>query len=184
MIKMHVDSIQLDAGSLQPILVLCDDSRMRALPIWIGSAEATAITRMLMNVESSRPRTHNLLYNTISNLGFTVSAIEINEISEDTFYASIKLSKGTESPVTIDARPSDAVALALIADAPIFVAPHVMAESTYPVDAERDQAEAEAFKDFLEKVKPSDFVKLGAVSAPETAAEKPAESADDERDAA
>jgi len=166
MIQMRVDSVQLDPRNMQPILVLCDDAKMRALPIWIGSAEANAIARSLMNVESPRPKTHHLLSNTIKELGFTVKHVEINELSDDTFFATIMLNKkGDDAVVTLDARPSDAVALALIADVPIFVAPSVVVESSYPVDAERDQAEAAAFKDFLEDITVSDFVRHATAPA-------------------
>jgi bifunctional DNase/RNase len=166
MIQMRVDSIQLDPRNMQPILVLCDDAKMRALPIWIGSAEANAIARSLMNVESPRPKTHHLLSKTIKELGFTVKHVEINELTDDTFFASILLNKkGEDGVVTLDARPSDAVALALISDVPIFVAPSVVAESSYPVDAERDEAEAAAFKDFLEDLTVSDFIRHASLPA-------------------
>jgi hypothetical protein len=163
MIKMRVDSIQLDPRSLQPILVLCDEAKSRALPIWIGSAEANAIARVLMNVESPRPKTHQLLLTAITQLGCVAKQIEINELEDDTFFATIRLARNANdeagSWVALDARPSDAVALALLADVPILVAPSVMLESTYPVDSERDEAEAEAFKKFVNDITASDFTR-------------------------
>jgi hypothetical protein len=195
MIEMRVDSIQLDPRNMQPILVLCDAAKMRALPIWIGSAEANAIARVLLNVESSRPKTHQLLANTITALGCTVKRIEINELEEDTFYATIKLrgrmqSAPTDSRVgdepdeiALDARPSDAIAIALIADVPIFVAPAVVLESTYPVDAERDEAEATEFKNFLEQITASDFARHAGVRSDDKVDECSPIDADD-RDAA
>jgi bifunctional DNase/RNase len=172
MIEMRVDSIQLDPRNNQPILVLCDQEKMRALPIWIGSAEANAIARTLLNAESTRPKTHELLLNTVVALGYQVKQIEINELEDDTFFSTIRLIKITEGQVeekAMDSRPSDAVALALIADVPIFVAPAVVLESTYPVDEERDEAEASAFKDFLKRITASDFTRHAGVRSDETA---------------
>jgi bifunctional DNase/RNase len=166
MIEMRVDSIQLDPRNMQPILVLCDEAKMRALPIWIGTAEANAIARNLLEVEVTRPKTHNLLANTISTLGFKVKRIEINDLEAETFYATIRLERNAENSteeIGLDARPSDAVAVALIAEAPIFVSPSIVLESSYPVDAERDEAEASAFKDFVEKITASDFSRHAAV---------------------
>ncbi|HEY9775928.1 MAG TPA: bifunctional nuclease family protein [Planktothrix sp.] len=168
---MRVDSIQLDPRSLQPIMVLCDDAKMRALPIWIGSAEANAIARILMSVESPRPKTHQLMMTMVSKLGATIKQIEINELEDDTFFATIQLERtganGEKETLSLDARPSDAVALALIADVAIYVAPAVVMESTYPVDSERDEAEAEEFKKFLNNITATDFTKHAALPAEE-----------------
>jgi bifunctional DNase/RNase len=166
MIEMRVDSIQLDPRSMQPILVLCDEAKVRALPIWIGTAEANAIARTLMDVPSTRPKTHQLLAATIKGLGYKLKQVEINELEDDTFYATVKLvsvSQNLPAEMSLDARPSDAIALALIEEAPIFVAPSVVLESTYPVDAERDEAEANEFKNFIEKITASDFSKHASV---------------------
>jgi bifunctional DNase/RNase len=186
MIEMRVDSIQLDPRNMQPILVLCDEAKMRALPIWIGSAEANAIARVLLSVESPRPKTHHLLSNTIKALGSKVDRIEINELEDDTFYATVMLKRqsgdATEE-TALDARPSDAVALALIENVPILVAPSVVLESTYPVDAERDEAEANEFKSFLQKISASDFAKHAGVRSEDRVAEPSPVDADD-RDAA
>jgi bifunctional DNase/RNase len=171
MIEMRVDSIQLDPRNMQPILVLCDQAKVRALPIWIGSAEANAIGRTLLDVESSRPKTHELLLNTISLLGYKVKHVEINDLNEDTFYSTIRLMRTVDGQLeekALDSRPSDAVALALIAEVPIFVSPAVVLESTYPVDEERDEAEASAFKDFVKKITASDFNRHAAVRSDDT----------------
>lgn len=167
MIEMSVDSIQLDPRNMQPILMLCDEAKMRALPIWIGSAEANSIGRELLGSESSRPKTHHLLATTVKALGCTVKRVEINELQDDTFYSTIRLERitnGQTEDIALDARPSDAVALALICKVPIFVSPAVVLESSYPVDAERDEAEASAFKDFVEKITASDFNRHSAGS--------------------
>jgi uncharacterized protein len=149
--------IALDTRTGTPIVVLNDQENRRALPIWIGTAEASAIIRQLENIKSARPMTHDLLYNVIETTGYTIKKIEINDINSDTYYASIVLlhSDGTEH--TIDSRPSDAIALALKAGIPIFATANVVAEGTISTDQERDEAEAQEFKDFLTNLKASDF---------------------------
>jgi bifunctional DNase/RNase len=184
MIEMRVDSIQLDPRNNSPILVLVDQEKLRALPIWIGSAEAHAIARTLLNAESTRPKTHDLLWNTVTTLGFAVKRVEINELQEDTFFATIRLIKivdGQAEEKALDARPSDAIALSLIADVPIFVSPAVMLESTYPVDEEREEAETSAFKDFVKKITASDFSRHAAVRADELQSEPLPTAAPDDR---
>lgn len=171
MIEMIVDSIQLDPRNMQPIMMLCDEAKMRALPIWIGSAEANSIGRELMGAESSRPKTHHLLVTAVKSLGFSVKQVEINELQDDTFYSTIRLERTTNGQleeIALDARPSDAVALALICKVRIFVSPSVILESSYPVDAERDEAEASEFKNFLEKITASDFNRHAAVRSDDT----------------
>ena len=163
MIEMHVAGIALDARNGHPIVVLNDPSKRRALPIWIGMFEANAITRALDNYKPERPMTHDLLLAAITQLGFRVKHIEINELSANTYFATIVLqvndptNKVSDITKPIDARPSDAIALALRAKAPIFVSPQVVAEGTIPADFERDEAEAEEFKAFIENLKASDF---------------------------
>lgn len=166
MIEMFVAGIALDARSGQPIVVLNDQTKRRALPIWIGMAEASAISRALDNYKPERPMTHDLLLNVITSLGYKVKQVEINELSSNTYFATIQLqlnepgTPGTESIETIkpiDSRPSDAIALALRAKAPIFVSAQVVADGTIPADFEKDEAEAQEFKKFIEGLKASDF---------------------------
>jgi len=157
MIELYVMGIALDTRTGTPIVVLNDNENRRALPIWIGTAEASAIIRQLEDIKSARPMTHDLLFNTITNTGYTVTKIEINDINSDTYYASIFLSHKDGGEQVIDSRPSDAIALALKAKAPIFATATVVAEGTITTDHERDEEEAEQFRDFLKEVKASDF---------------------------
>ncbi len=158
MILMHVMGIALDTRTGTPIVVLNDDENRRALPIWIGTAEASAIIRQLENIKSSRPMTHDLMFNMLETLGYTVQKIEINDLSSDTYFASIHLKKGANGKEqTIDARPSDAIALALKAAAPIYVTSNVIADGTISTNQERDEEEAQEFRAFLENIKASDF---------------------------
>lgn len=165
MIEMTVAGIALDARTGHPIVVLNDSSKRRALPIWIGMFEANAITRALENFKPERPMTHDLLLSSIQQLGYRVKHIEINELSSNTYFATIVLqindpANKIDTVKPIDARPSDAIALALRAKAPIFVAPQVVAEGTIPADFEKDEEEAEEFKKFVDGLKASDFKKF------------------------
>jgi bifunctional DNase/RNase len=156
-IELYVMGIALDTRTGTPIVVLNDQENRRALPIWIGTAEASAIIRQLENIKSARPMTHDLLFNVIETAGYTVKKIEINDINSDTYYASIYLVHEDGTEHTIDSRPSDAIALALKVGTPIFATANVVAEGTISTDHERDEAEAQEFKDFLSNLKASDF---------------------------
>lgn len=162
MIEMFVAGIALDARNGHPIVVLNDSTKRRALPIWIGMAEANAITRALEHVKPERPMTHDLLLNLITQLGYKVEKVEINELASNTYFATIVLrlndpTHTVDSVKPIDSRPSDAIALALRAKAPIFVSAQVIADGTIPADMEKDEQEAEEFKKFIDGLKASDF---------------------------
>lgn len=156
----------MDARNGHPIVVLNDPLKRRALPIWIGMFEANAITRALDNYKPERPMTHDLLLSTIEQTGYKVKHIEINELASSTYFATIVLQNGVAEK-SIDARPSDAIALALRAKAPIFVAPQVVAEGTISADFEKDEEEAEEFKKFIDNLKASDFASLKAEEKPD-----------------
>lgn len=167
MIEMHVAGIALDARNGHPIVVLNDETKRRALPIWIGMAEANAISRALENFKPERPMSHDLLLNVISALGYKVERIEINELSSNTYFATIRLAisdKRLDTTKAIDSRPSDAIALALRAKAPIFVSAQVVADGTIPADSEKDEEEAKEFKKFVDGLKASDFKTSGGSS--------------------
>ena len=162
MIAMFVSEVGLDARTGQPIVLLKDEAGIKALPIWIGVAEANAILRALENVKPPRPMTHDLLLNVIEDLGYTVERVEVNELTSGTFFATITLiltdpKTKLEIKKAVDSRPSDAIALALRAKAPIYVAAQVMAEASISVETEKEQTEDEEFKQFLEGLKASDF---------------------------
>ena len=139
-------------------MVLKDTDERRALLIWVGEPEANAILLGLEKIPTPRPLTHDLFFNTLKTMGAELNQIRINDMKNNTFFAELKLDvEGKE--VLIDARPSDAIALALRAKAPIFVAEEVMANSSIPINQTKEDAESEEFKKFLENVKPSDFQK-------------------------
>ena len=151
--------IALDTRSGSPIVVLHDLDNRRALPIWIGSAEASAIIRKLEKLSVVRPMTHDLVVDIVKKTGYQVEKVEINDVEKDTYYATIYL-VNKDKTLYIDARPSDAIAIAMRADAPIYVTTNVLANGAVSTDSARDEQEAEEFKDFIQNVKPSDFEKL------------------------
>ena len=157
MIKMVVQGLTIDPGTNSPVLVLKNPEGDESLPIWIGLLEATAIASELEKVSFSRPMTHDLLRNTIEILGYSVSKIEVTELKENTFYALVHL-MGPGGDLTMDSRPSDAIALALRAQAPIFVAQKVLERSGVSGAGESEDAE-EQWKDMLERMSPEDFGK-------------------------
>lgn len=159
MIKMNVMGIAIDTRTGSPIVVLKDDENRRALPIWIGSAEASAIIRKIENIPVTRPMTHDLICTIIEDMGYEVDKIEIHDVEKETYFASIFLTNGEDEKV-IDARPSDAIAVAIRTKADIFVTSNVVAEGTISTDKEKDERETQEFKDFIKDIKPSDFQKL------------------------
>ncbi|DAA96533.1 TPA: hypothetical protein CPT80_04325 [Candidatus Gastranaerophilales bacterium HUM_9] len=159
MIEMKVMGIALDTRSGSPIVVLHDLENKKALPIWIGSAEASAIIRKIEKLAVARPMTHDLVVDVVDKTGYTVDRVEINDVEEETYFATIFLMKDDEV-IEIDSRPSDAIAIAMRAEAPIYVTENVLMDGAVSTDSARDEEEAEEFKDFIQSVKPSDFEKL------------------------
>jgi len=125
LVPMSIKGLMLDPVSNSPIVVLKDQEEKFFLPIWVGIFEANAIALQLENVTTPRPMTHDLLRNMIAELDARVIRIVINDLRDSTFFAQIKLITG-ERTLELDARPSDAIALALRTEAPIFVAQEVL----------------------------------------------------------
>lgn len=161
MIEMKVMGIALDVRTNSPIVVLHDLDNRKALPIWIGSAEASAIIRCIEGLVVTRPMTHDLIMNIVEKTGHKLEKIEINDVEKETYYATLFLvNEQTGETIEIDARPSDAIAIAMRANAPIYVTANVLMNGSVSTDAAKDQEEAEEFKDFIQNIKPSDFEKL------------------------
>ena len=161
MIEMRVMGIALDTRSGSPIVVLNDLENRRALPIWIGSAEASSIIRKIENIPSSRPMTHDLFLDFSRATGYEITKIEINDVDEQTYFSTIyMLNNELQKEVEIDARPSDAIAVAIRADVPIFVTENVLAAGVVSTDTQKDEEEAQEFKNFIKDIKPSDFEKM------------------------
>lgn len=160
MIEMQVMGIAIDTKTGSPIVVLNDTEKRRALPIWIGQAEASAIIRQLENIKTPRPMTHDLINSLLELSELTVEKVEINDYTETTYFASIILKDKKGKLIPLDSRPSDAITIALKNKAPVFVSPNVVMEGTISTDEERDEQESEEFKKFVNNIKPSDFKDL------------------------
>ncbi len=161
MIEMKVMGIALDTRTGSPIVVLHDKENRRALPIWIGSAEASSIIRKIENLSVTRPMTHDLIISIIEKVGYKISKVEINDVEKETYFATIFLENEDDSKIIeIDSRPSDAIAIAIRIDAPIYVTANVLSNGSVSTDSTKDAQEAEEFKNFVQSLKPSDFAKL------------------------
>ena len=160
MIEMQVMGIALDTRTGSPIVVLHDKDNRKALPIWIGSAEASAIIRKIENIEVSRPMTHDLIINIVKKLNHKITRIEINDVANETYYSNIVIVDNNDKEYFIDARPSDAIAVAIRVDVPIFITANVLANGAISCDSAKDEEEAQEFRDFIQSIKPSDFEKL------------------------
>lgn len=167
-VEMKVAGIALDPTNNAPIVVLRDLDGKFILPIWIGIMEASAIAAALEGVQYSRPMTHDLFKALVDTLGATIEKIEVVDIRENVFYALITLSHES-GRLTVDARPSDAIAIALRTKSPIFVANHVIKDAIR-VDAKTSagkvmvgfEQDTEKLKEILEKMNPEDFGKFKA----------------------
>ena len=152
MIEVKIDSIRASLMSEHRVVILKDINTDRFLPIWIGRYEAEAIAIRLQNVEVPRPLTHDLLNNAITEMGGEISHVTVNDLRNDTFYGKITVNVNGRS-VEIDSRPSDAIALAVRANATIFVEDHVMAQAAIVPEADVtetvDDEELSAFRDFI-----------------------------------
>ena len=160
MIEMKVMGIAIDTASGSPIIVLNDKDNRKALPIWIGSAEASAIIRKIENIKVLRPMTHDLIIDVIEKTGYNVDRVEINDVEKETYFSTIYLTNEDGKEIMIDSRPSDAIAVAIRADAPIFVSAKALADGSASCDSEKDEAESQEFRNFIQSIKPSDFEKL------------------------
>jgi hypothetical protein len=153
---MSIKGLMLDPVSNSPIVVLKDDDEKFFLPIWVGIFEANAIALQLENVTTPRPMTHDLLRNMISELDAHVTRVVINDLRDSTFFAQIRLNVGAKT-LEVDARPSDAIALALRTEAPIYVAQSVLdqAQTITPEGEDQD----EKMKKWFEDLGPDDLGK-------------------------
>ena len=157
MIEFFVTGIALDVRNNHPLVILNDTQKKRALPIWIGHAEAQAIARALEGFKPDRPLTHDLMISIIEGTGYKVHHIEINDLNDNTYFSSIVLENAIGELTPIDSRPSDAIAISLRADCPILISEKVFADGTIPTEVESEDEDTEAFKSFLQNVKASDF---------------------------
>lgn len=156
-IEMSIKGLMVDPITNAPIVLLRDEAGNRVLPIWVGVFEANAIALQVENVPPPRPMTHDLLKQVITDLKGVVERVVICDLREGTFYAVIHLLVDGR-PVAVDSRPSDAIALALRAKAPIFVEEAVL-EQAKTADASTDRPDAEKLQRWLESLDPDDMGK-------------------------
>lgn len=156
-LRMEIKGLMLDPSSNVPIVVLKHEASQVFLPIWIGVFEANAIALRIEGVDTPRPMTHDLLRTTLEQLGAKVEKIVISDLKDNTFYALIHLQRNGES-VHVDARPSDAIALALRTEAPIFVSKPVL-DKAQAVDLASQISDDEKLRKWLEEVSPEDLGK-------------------------
>ncbi len=162
MVEMKVEGLTLDPLTNMPIIILKDVSGDKALPIWVGFFEANAIALEIEKIATPRPMTHDLMKSLIANMKAEIKHILVSELKDNTFYAVISLTVG-EATLSIDSRPSDAIALALRAKAPIFVNESVIeaAKSLDLPDASKTNTEdKDQWKRWLDNIKPQDFGNL------------------------
>jgi uncharacterized protein len=156
-IEMTIKGLMVDPITNMPIIILRDKDGQRVLPIWVGIFEANAIALQMENIATPRPMTHDLLRNIIQDLSGTVRKIVVSDLKDNTFYALIYVETVAET-VAIDARPSDAIALALRTQAPIFVEESVI-DNAKTVDFASDKADTERLQKWLESLDPEELGK-------------------------
>jgi len=154
MIQMNVRSLALD-HQMNPVVFLVDQAETLALPIWIGAAEAQSIALQLRGIRPPRPMTHDLLRNMLSQLAVSVGRVIVADVREGAYVAEIHVNNHG-ADVVVDSRASDAIALALRTEGPIYVKQRV-AENAIPLRKAFDEHDLEDFKKFLERVRPADF---------------------------
>ncbi|MGI6035231.1 MAG: bifunctional nuclease family protein [Limnochordia bacterium] len=157
MVRMKVKVVGIDQHTMMPVVVITDAEERGFIPIVIGPAEANAITIQMEGIKPPRPITHDLLKNVLDGFGAKVSRVVITDLKDETYYARIYL-KTAQGEIDIDARPSDAIALALRTDAPIFISEEVAAKAMV-IHRDDEDEELEEFRKFLDNVTPEDFAK-------------------------
>jgi bifunctional DNase/RNase len=158
--KVSIAGMTMDPTSNTPIIVLKPEDDDRAIPIWIGLLEATSIASVLQNIKLDRPMTHDLFKNLLDRLEIVVDKIEVCDLKENTFYAKIHFSSDGKS-FSMDSRPSDAIAIALRFDAPIYIDDKVIEKSQHGEGEILDKSKkGKKWADYLTSLSPEDFGKF------------------------
>ena len=156
-VEMKIRGLTMDPVTQMPIVVLKDVNGSTVLPIWVGIFEANAIALQIEKIPTPRPMTHDLLKSVVSGLDARVDKVQITDLKDNTFFALIHLSLNGRT-LTIDSRPSDAIALALRTGSPIFVNTEVL-EKAKSTDMTRDAGESERIRKWLDSLDPDDMGK-------------------------
>jgi bifunctional DNase/RNase len=159
LIPMEVIGVRVEMPSNQPIVLLKEINGSRFLPIWVGAVEATAIAFAQQGVEPPRPLTHDLMNNVIELLDATLTAVHITEIKDGVFYATMLLRGSDGGQLTLSARPSDAIAVAIRSHSNILATQELLDEIGIEIpQGEGENQEVEKFREFLDQINPEDFV--------------------------
>jgi bifunctional DNase/RNase len=162
MVEMELLGVRLELPANAPVVLLREQAgERRVLPIYIGPEEARAIALSLEGVSTPRPMTHDLFRDVLGAVEVSIVRITVTDLRESTFFAEIELQTSSGEVVTVSSRPSDAVALAVRVEAPIFAAESVLAEAAMPAPEEGEEEEQEEivdqFRQFIDEVNPEDF---------------------------
>jgi bifunctional DNase/RNase len=155
-VAMEVVGVRVELPTNTPILLLRERDGTRYLPIWIGTPEATAIALALEGIETVRPLTHDLMKTLLDVLGADIERVDVTSLDEGTFFADLVIESDGEE-VTISSRPSDAIALATRAGAPVFASRELLDEAGIEIHDDTEEAEIERFREFLDDITPEDF---------------------------
>lgn len=155
LVEMTIKGLMVDPITNMPIIILRDKEGEKVLPIWVGVFEANAIALQIENIATPRPMTHDLLKNVIADMDGVVQKVVVSDLKENTFFALIYVARAGGT-IAIDARPSDAIALALRVHAPIFVDESVI-EHAKTVDFSSDKADSERLQKWLESLDPEEL---------------------------
>jgi bifunctional DNase/RNase len=159
LIPMEVIGVRVEMPSNQPIVLLKEIDGARFLPIWVGAVEATAIAFAQQGVEPPRPLTHDLMNNLVDLLDATLTAVHLTEIKDGIFYATMLLRDSKGGQLTISARPSDAIALAVRSHSNILATQELLDEIGIEIpQGDGENQEVEKFREFLDQINPEDFV--------------------------
>jgi bifunctional DNase/RNase len=159
LIPMEVIGVRVEMPSNQPIVLLKEIDGSRFLPIWVGAVEATAIAFAQQGVEPPRPLTHDLMNNLVELLDATLTAVHLTEIKDGIFYATMLVRDSKGGQLTISARPSDAIALAVRSHSNILATEELLDEIGIEIpQGDGENQEVEKFREFLDQINPEDFV--------------------------
>lgn len=173
MVEMQVAGIALDAASRSPIVLLRDPSGRRQVPIWIDQAQAQNILAGINRERPPRPLSHDLMAQILHLAGLRLEKVIVHAIEDNTFRAVLKLIHADGESTDLDARPSDAIALALRTGSGIWMLEEVVADASIPVDAEADAEDQEDFRRFLDRTSPAELIRHLHKAAPEAAPAEP-----------
>ena len=159
MIELSLVGVRVELPSNQPIVLLKETAGERYLPIWIGAVEATAIAFALQGIETPRPMTHDLMRDILQQTETEVDRVVINDLVDQTFFATIRMNADGKT-TEVSSRPSDAIALAVRINAPLYAAEEVLEQAGIELKDE-EETEVEKFREFLDQVTPEDFATEG-----------------------